>query len=109
MSIDSMPMRVIWWGVGIALGGALLVAAAPTAFTAWWAPNTQEWQSPLMLFEIVLAIARTLFAPLGAALIAAGLVMRYIDRRLRGEHIADRPRRWRWPDAARDEAGHPGG
>ncbi|MFD4422137.1 hypothetical protein ACFWN7_11620 [Agromyces sp. NPDC058484] len=104
MSTESMPTRVIWWGVGVAIGGALLIVAAPAALNAWWAPNTQEWQSAMLVFDIVMQIARILFAPLGAALIAAGLVMRYVDRRLRGEHIADRPRRWRWPDEANDGA-----
>jgi hypothetical protein len=56
-----------------------------------------------MVFDIAMQIARTLLAPLGAALIAAGIVMRYIDRRLKGDHIADRPRRWRWPDEAREQ------
>jgi hypothetical protein len=32
-------------------------------------------------------------------------VMKYIDRRLAGERIADRPRRWRWPDEASEDAG----
>jgi len=104
MTTESMPNTVTWWGAGIALGGALLVAAAPTALTAWWAPNTQDWQSAIIVFEMVLAIARTLLAPLGAALIAAGLVMRYLDRRLAGEQLADRPRRWRWPDEARKQS-----
>jgi hypothetical protein len=103
MSTESMPKTVTWWGVGIAVGGALFIAAAPTALNAWWAPNTEEWQSALVVFEIFLVIARTLFAPLGAALIAAGLVMRYIDLRLKGEHISDRPRRWRWPAEARED------
>jgi hypothetical protein len=103
MSTESMPATVIWWGVGTAVGGALLIATAPSVLNAWWAPNTEEWLSVIFVFEMVLQIARTLLPPLGAALIAAGLVMRYIDRRLAGEHIADRPRRWRWPDEAREQ------
>ena len=39
----------------------------------------------------------TVVAPLGAALIAGGVVMVYIDLRLRGDGISDRPRRWRFP------------
>jgi hypothetical protein len=99
-----MPKTVTWWGVGMAAGGALLIATAPSALSAWWTPNTPEWEPALLVFEIFLVIARTLLAPLGAALIAAGLVMRYIDLRLKGEHISDRPRRWHWPDEARDKA-----
>ncbi|WP_173921707.1 hypothetical protein [Agromyces sp. Marseille-P2726] len=92
-----MPRTVIWVGVGVGLAGGILVAAAPLTLSAWWAPNTDEWYSALGVLEIVVAIARTLLAPLGAALVAGGLVMVYIDRRLRGDRIADRPRRWRFP------------
>ncbi|RXZ51859.1 hypothetical protein [Agromyces binzhouensis] len=92
-----MPKTVIWAGVGVALAGGILVATAPLALNAWWAPNTTEWLSAIGVLEIVVAIARTVLAPLGAALIAGGLVMVYIDRRLRGDGISDRPRRWRFP------------
>lgn len=85
--------------MAIALAGGLLVASAPQALTAWWAVNTAEWNAAQLAFEAVLAIARTTVAPLGAALIAAGLVMIYVDRRLQGDQIADRPRRWRFPSA----------
>ncbi|MRX44588.1 hypothetical protein [Agromyces kandeliae] len=103
MSTESMPRTVIWWGVAIALAGGLLVAAAPYALTAWWGANTAEWSAATVVFEVVLAIARTTLAPLGAALIAAGLVMHYVDRRLRGDRIADRPHRWRFPNAEEAE------
>lgn len=104
MSIEAMPKTVTWWGVGVALGAALFIVAAPSALYAWWTPNTLEWQLAFVVLDIVIQIARTLLAPLGAALVAAGLVMRYIDRRLAGDGIADRPRRWRWPDDARERS-----
>jgi 4-amino-4-deoxy-L-arabinose transferase-like glycosyltransferase len=103
MSTESMPTRVIWWGVGVAIGGALLIIAVPGALNAWWAPNTEQWQSAFVVVAIIQEIARFTLPPLGAALIAAGIVMRYIDRRLTGERIADRPRRWRWPAEASEE------
>lgn len=104
MSTESMPSTVTWWGVGIAAAGALLVAFAPTTLILVVAPNTEQWQSAYVLIDALVQIARTLLAPLGAALIAAGLVMRYLDRRLQGERIADRPRRMRWPDSTREQA-----
>lgn len=97
MSVESMPKTVIWAGVGVAVAGGILVATAPLALNAWWAPNTEEWLSAIGVLEMVVVIARTVLAPLGAALIAGGLVMVYIDRRLRGDGISDRPRRWRFP------------
>jgi hypothetical protein len=103
MATESMPTRVVWWGVGVAIGGALLIIAVPGALNAWWAPNTEQWQSAFVVVAIIQEIARLTLPPLGAALIAAGIVMRYIDRRLAGERIADRPRRWRWPDEASQE------
>ncbi|WP_430645274.1 hypothetical protein [Agromyces sp. GXS1127] len=99
MTTESMPKTVIWWGIAIALAGGFLIAAAPYALSAWWAVNTAEWSAAVVVVEIILAIARTTLAPLGAALIAAGLVMVYVDRRLRGDRIADRPHRWRFPSA----------
>lgn len=103
MSIEPMPRTVILWGVVIAVTGGLLVAAAPAAVSAWWAPNTEEWYSVIGILEIILNLARTLLAPLGAALIAGGVVMHYIHRRLKGDSISDRPRRWRWPDEAQND------
>ncbi|WP_306894701.1 hypothetical protein [Agromyces albus] len=98
-----MPSTVIWWGVVTAIGGALFITFAPTALNLMMVPNTDQWQSAYVVLDALIQIARTLLAPLGAALIAAGLVMRYLDRRLQGERIADRPRRMRWPDS-REEA-----
>ncbi|MCD1572243.1 hypothetical protein [Agromyces mediolanus] len=103
MTVESMPKTVISWGIGIALLGGILIATAPFLVSGpWWAVNTEEWSLVIGVYEIVMALARALLAPLGAALIAAGLVMKYLDRRLAGERIADRPRRWRFPDRAAD-------
>lgn len=101
MSIESLPKTVTIWGAVIAVTGGALIAAAPTALSVWWVPNTAQWSLAMQVFEIIVNLARTLLAPLGASLIAAGIVMHYIDRRLKGEVISDRPRRWRWPDDQR--------
>ncbi|WP_308798903.1 hypothetical protein [Agromyces silvae] len=98
MRLDSMPTTTIWWGIGLAVGGALLIAISPPILNAMFLPNSPEWSTAAELLNLVLTIARAVLPPLGAALIAAGLVMKYVDARLRGERIADRPRRWRWPD-----------
>ena len=103
MSTESMPSTVIWWGIGTAVGGALFISFAPPALHLVLAPNMDQVQSAYVVLDALVQIARTLLAPLGTALIAAGLVMRYLDRRLQGEPIADRPRRMRWPDS-REEA-----
>jgi hypothetical protein len=98
MSLHSMPKTTIWWGIGLAVGGALLIAIAPPILNVMFQPNSPEWSTAAELLNLVLTIARAVLPPLGAALIAAGLVMKYVDARLQGERIADRPRRWRWPD-----------
>lgn len=103
MTTDSMPKTVIWWGVGTAVGGALLIAIAPPILNVVMQPNTPAWSLAVDTLLLVLNVAQAVLPPLGAALIAAGLVMKYIDARLRGERIADRPRRMRWPDQ-RDDA-----
>lgn len=97
-STDSMPSTTVWWGVGIAVGGALLIAVSPPVLNLMFQPNTPDWSVAAEILNLVLTIARAVLPPLGAALVAAGLVMRYVDARLSGERIADRPRRWRWPD-----------
>ena len=102
MSTDAMPSRTIGWGVAIAVMGAVLILAAPTVLAVVMIPNTEQWASAYYAMDLVLGVARAVLPPLGSALIAAGLVMKYLDRRLQGERIADRPRRWRWPaDAER--------
>ena len=102
MSTEAMPGRTIGWGVVIAVAGAVLILVAPTVLSAVLTPNTEQWASAYYALDLVLGVTRVLLPPLGAALIAAGLVMKYLDRRLQGDGIADRPRRWRWPaDAER--------
>jgi hypothetical protein len=103
MTLDSMPSTTIWWGVGAAVGGALLIVIAPPILNMVLQPNTPEWSLATEVLLLVLNVAQAVLPPLGAALIAAGLVMRYVDARLRGERIADRPRRWRWPDQRDDD------
>ena len=97
MHIESMPKTVIWAGVGACLVGGILIATGPLVVNSWWVPNTESWQSMTQLLNVIVLLARNLLAPVGAALIGAGLVMVYVDGRLRGERISDRPRRWRFP------------
>ncbi|QAY74044.1 hypothetical protein ET445_12555 [Agromyces protaetiae] len=99
MSTETMPKAVIWWGIGLLVGGALLIVGAPTLAALFFASNTGEWQSVYAAIDLVVGIARVSLPPLGAALIAAGLVMQYLDKRLAGESILDRPRRWHFPPA----------
>jgi hypothetical protein len=104
MNVESMPKTVIWAGVGACLLGGILIATGPVVVNSWWVPNTEAWQSATQLLSVILVLARTLLAPLGAALIGAGLVMVYVDGRLRGERISDRPRRWRFPPPEEEQA-----
>lgn len=104
MSTETMPTTVIWWGAATAFAGSLVTVVAPSTVSLFAIPNSEQWHSAVMTMEVLVQIVKVLLPPLGAALIAAGLVMRYLDRRLQGERIADRPRRWRWPDDAREQA-----
>lgn len=97
MSVKTMPGAVMAWGIGVAIGGAVLIAVVPMAIYTVVPPNTQQWQAVYVAFDLVMQIARTSLPPLGAALIGAALVMRYLDRRLTGDSIADRPHRWHFP------------
>lgn len=99
MSIETMPKATIWWGIALSIGGALLIVLAPLLSALLLASSTGEWQSVYAGIDVVVSVVRVILPPLGAALIAAGLVMHYLDRRLAGESILDRPRRWHFPPA----------
>ncbi|MCI2959633.1 hypothetical protein MN032_18265 [Agromyces atrinae] len=98
-AVDRAPRTVLIWGIVIAVGGSLLISAAPMVVNGIMVPNTVEWHSVYLVMELVLTVARAVLPMLGVSLIAASIVMRYIDTRLAGEGIADRPRRWTFPDS----------
>lgn len=94
---ENMPKHTLWWGIALSIGGGVLVAfAQPVMFSGNWA-NTEAGQTFLTLALLLLALVRELVLPLGAALIAAALVMFYIRGRSQPAH-AERPKRWVLPD-----------
>ncbi len=97
---DRMPRATLWWGIALLFGGGALIVLAPTVLNLLVTPNTESWQGAYWLLDTLLSVLRVTLAPLGAALIAASLVMRYVDRRLGGLRGDDRPRRWYFPPSA---------
>lgn len=97
--VDRMPRATLLWGVALLLGGGLLIVLAPTIVNLLITPNTESWQATYLFVDTVISVLRVTIAPLGAALVAASLVMRYLDRRL-GGGPAERPRRWYFPPSA---------
>ena len=97
---DRMPRATMWWGVALLVGGGALIVLAPATLNLLVTPNTESWQSAVWALDTVLSVLRVTLPPLGAALVAGSLVMRYVDRRLAGPRGDDRPRRWYFPPSA---------
>jgi Na+-driven multidrug efflux pump len=74
------PKVVIWWGIAVAVGGALLVVLVPWVLNGMLTGVSQGQQDFRVIVEIILEVARSVLPPLGGALIAAGIVMAYVER-----------------------------
>jgi hypothetical protein len=76
------PKVVIWWGVGLSVGGSLLVLLVPgfvAALVGGASGVSQDVQVPT---ELILRVAASVLPSLGAAFIGAGLVMLYIEKQI---------------------------
>ena len=104
---DSMPKRTLWWGIGLAVAGALMILLVPQLMYSTVSPQTEPevGQTVLMIVELVLNVIRQLVLPLGTALIAASLVMFYIRGRSKPTDD-DRPKRWVLPEPTERGAEH---
>lgn len=77
-SMEGAPGKVLAWGIVLAVLGALVVVLVPwlwDLFGAGFVPQGQEFRIGL---QLALSVVRELLVPLGAALIAAGIVMGFI-------------------------------
>lgn len=83
MTAKLEPKPVIWWGVGMLLGGIVLIVFAPMAFIPLSLGGNPAGQAVLGFLNLVLGVVRQIILPLGSAFIGAGIVMVYIDRRSR--------------------------
>jgi Na+/proline symporter len=82
------PKVVIWWGIGVAVGGSLLVLLVPAVLGLFLRGETTVGQEAQGVVEVVLRMASGVLPPLGAALIGAGIVILYIEK-----NVAGSPRR----------------
>jgi predicted Na+-dependent transporter len=73
------PKVIVWWGIAVAVGGALLVVLVPWVLNMLIG-NSQGQQDFQVIVQTVLQVAASVLPPLGAALIAAGIVMTYVER-----------------------------
>lgn len=94
---DRMPDTTMIWGIALLVGGALLIVFAPLVLTVLATPNSQAWQFGYLAIDTMVQILRQAIAPLGAALVGASLVMRYVDRRLSAGDRLERPHRLVFP------------
>lgn len=98
-TLSRMPKKTMWWGIALAVGGAILIVATPPLLSQVIPLNTEAGQVAYFAFAGALDVVRQLVLPIGAALIGAALVMFYLDRRLRDEGVREGPKRWLLPDA----------
>jgi Na+/proline symporter len=80
-SMRVEPKTVLLWGVGLALGGAALMTLIPwIVFSIGTNEQSQVFAGPISVF---ISLVREIIVPLGTGLIAAGIVMGYLKRKVR--------------------------
>jgi predicted lipid-binding transport protein (Tim44 family) len=79
------PKVVIWWGIALAVGGSLLGVFAPGLMYQWYGGADAAGQGfqgidqgLLSIIQVVVSLATNVCPSVGAALIGAGVVMRYV-------------------------------
>ncbi|WP_448002112.1 hypothetical protein [Agromyces bauzanensis] len=78
-SMRGAPARVLWWGIVLAVVGAALVVLMPAFLDQLGLGSDEQGQTIRVALELALRVVRELLVPLGAALIAAGIVMAFIQ------------------------------
>ncbi|CAM5322172.1 hypothetical protein [Leifsonia shinshuensis] len=83
MGSKLRPGVVLWWGIGLTLGGVLLTIAIPQlGYTVVVQPGSANGvdQALLTLIDLAVRAIAQVISPLGVALIGAAVVMAYVDR-----------------------------
>lgn len=77
--MKTSPKRILWWGIGFFILG-MLVQVVSTSLSIQASMTTDPIGNPFYywVFSPVLVIIQNAAFPLGAALIGASVVMRYI-------------------------------
>jgi len=78
------PKVVLWWGIGLAIGGLLLAILVPNlSYTLLdMQGGATVDQGLMLLLDVCTRIIMQAIAPLGIALIGASVVMAYVGRLL---------------------------
>ena len=88
------PKVVLWWGIGLTLGGVLLAVLLPQigyALTLQHDASSGVDQGLLIGLNLVVSLIAQVIPPLGTALIAASVVMAYVTRQLVPAPVAVEP------------------
>jgi len=78
-SMQGAPAKVLWWGIVVAVVGALLLVFGPVFLDQLDLGAVGLGQTIRIALELALLFVRGILPPLGAALIAAGIVMAFIQ------------------------------
>ncbi|GAA1795960.1 hypothetical protein [Agromyces lapidis] len=89
--MDATPKRTLWWGIGLAGGGALLLVLIPSAISAVFPALDGVGQTFFDALNVVVNLVQQLAIPLGSALIAAAIVMQYLGGRRAGTALGEVP------------------
>ena len=79
------PKVVLWWGISLTTAGVLSSVLIPNVafnFVMAGHGSTPVDQGLLMLVDISMRVVAQGLAPLGVALVGAGIVMEYVTRLL---------------------------
>ncbi|MBX3067946.1 MAG: hypothetical protein IT191_05910 [Microbacteriaceae bacterium] len=82
-SYGITPRRVLWTGLILAIGGALLTYVFPLLqFMSYSNPPTGIGMDLLNIATITIQIAKEVLIQIGAALIGASIVIKYLDLKI---------------------------
>lgn len=82
-TVSSLPRTTLRAGIIVGVAGALAVVLAPQIFQSLQLGPAYS-QAVGTILQIIFQLVTLFFLPLSAALIAASLVMRYLDSMLTG-------------------------
>jgi hypothetical protein len=89
----AAPKLALWWGIALTVLGALIATFAPGAVISLVQAQGGDPQLLTGVIVIASSLITQLVLPLGCALIAAAVIMFYIDWRLNMSGPEDRPKR----------------
>lgn len=93
--MENAAARTLWWGTGLLVVGVALSVFGPDAAISLAQGQAGSPQAVADLIVIGTRLIQNLVLPLGSALIAASVVIRYVDWRSTSTNADSQPERAR--------------